>query len=223
MLIALSPGENENAENRMFVGPSGDILDQLFRATGMERGGVYMTNLIKCMLPKCRRPKMDEINACSVYLYEEISIIQPEVMVPMGYYATRTIMTKYHADPPAARKDFKKKYGILLYSDGQKIFPPPHPATLLYDPSFEPETMEKYSKLKTLLHECRWYAVCPVKRFHEAGRLDRKWIELYCKGDWQNCARYHMEEKGQHHFDWMLPDGSLDENLKDINQEYGIL
>ena len=40
MLIALSPGENENAENRMFVGPSGDILDQLFRATGMERGGV---------------------------------------------------------------------------------------------------------------------------------------------------------------------------------------
>jgi uracil-DNA glycosylase family 4 len=216
MLVALSPGENENAENRMFIGPSGDILDQLFQATGMERGWVYMTNLIKCMLPKCRRPKMDEIDACSVFLYEEISIIQPDIIVPLGYYATRTIMTRYHADPPAARKDFKKKYGILLFSDGQKILPLPHPATLLYDPSFEMETRGKYKKLTTLLHPCRWYALCPMKRFYEAGRLDRRWIELYCMGDWQDCIRYHMAEKGQFHFDWMLPDGSLDENLKDL-------
>jgi len=215
MLIALSPGEKEDSENQMFIGPSGQVLDKLFHEAGMEREWVYMTNLIKCMLPKCRRPKMDEIESCSQFLEEEISIIHPEIIVPLGYYATRTILTKYHANPPAARKDFKKKYGILLFSDDQKILPLPHPATLLYDPSFELETIEKYKKLQTLMHECKWYALCPMKWFYEEGKLERKWIELYCKGDWRNCLRYKLEELGQYHFDWMLPDGSLDENLRE--------
>jgi uracil-DNA glycosylase family 4 len=209
MIVALSPGEKEDAENRMFIGPSGQILDKLFREAGIEREGVYMTNLIKCTLPKCRRPKMDEIGTCRELLDEEISIVQPEIIVPLGYYATRTILTKYHADPPAARKDFKKKYGILLYADDQKILPLPHPATLLYDPSFELETIVKYRTLKTLMQECRWYALCPMKRFYETGRLERKWIELFCKGDWQKCVRYQMEAQGRYHPDWMLPDGSL--------------
>jgi DNA polymerase len=214
MLIALSPGEKEDSENQMFIGPSGQVLDKLLHNAGIGRDRIYMTNLVKCMLPKCRRPKMDEIESCSKFLDEEISIIQPEIIVPLGYYATRTILTKYNADPPAARKDFSKKYGIFLFSDNQKILPLPHPATLLYDPSFEQETIEKYKKLQTLLNECKWYSVCPMKRFYEAGRLERKWIELSCKGDWQNCLRYKMVEQGHYQFDWMLPDGSLDENLK---------
>ena len=45
------------------------------------------------------------------------------------------------------------------------------------------------------------------------GKLDKKWIELYCKGDWESCIRYQMEERGEPHPDWMLPDGSIDERL----------
>jgi DNA polymerase len=56
--------------------------------------------------------------------------------------------------------------------------------------------------------------VCPLKRFYEKGRLDEKWIELYCKGDWESCMRYQLEEKGEPHQDRMLPDGSLDKKLK---------
>ena len=55
-----------------------------------------------------------------------------------------------------------------------------------------------------------------MKRFYEKGLLDKKWIELYCKGDWESCIRYQMEEKGQFHPDWMLPDGSLNEKLKEV-------
>ncbi len=215
MLVALSPGERENAENKMFIGPSGQILERLFQAVGISREQVYMTNLVKCILPKNRKPKMNEIESCSKFLDEEISIIQPEIIVPLGYYSTRTIMTKYHADPPAARKDFSKEYGELIFSDDQKILPLPHPATLFYNPSFEGETTEKYKKLKILLHECKWYSMCPMKRFYEAGRLEKKWIELYCKGDWGNCVRYKMEAEGHYHPDWMLQDGSLDPNLKE--------
>jgi uracil-DNA glycosylase family 4 len=215
-VVALSPGEKEDDENRMFIGPSGKILDKLFDAAGIHKESIYMTNLIKCTLPKNRRPKMDEIESCNQFLDKEIAIIHPEIIVPLGYYATRTIFMKYHADPPAARTDYAKNYGKLVLADNQKIYPLPHPASLLYNPSFESETMVKYKKLQTLSNDCKWFPMCPMKRFYESKRLEKKWIALYCKGDWQSCIRFEMEEDGRSHPDWMLPDGSLDERLKEF-------
>jgi DNA polymerase len=196
------------------VGPSGEVLDSLFDAAGIKRESFYMTNVIKCMLPKNRRPKMDEIESCRFFLDGEISIIEPEVIAPLGFYATRYILNKFHADPPDARKDFAELYGKLLFSEEQKILPLPHPASLLYNPSFASETKEKYKKLKTLLRECKWFFCCPMKWFYEKGKLERKWIELYCKGDWQSCVRFAKEENGEFHPDYMLPDGSIDKRLK---------
>ena len=114
MFVPLSPGSTEDSENKMFIGPSGKILNELFQAAGIHRESVYMTNLIKCILPKNRRPKMDEIQACSQFLDEEIAIINPEVIVPLGFYATRYILNKYQADPPTARLDFARHYGAWL-------------------------------------------------------------------------------------------------------------
>lgn len=150
MIIALSPGKMEDLGNHMFIGPSGQILNKMFKGAGIERPSVYMTNLIKCMLPKNRRPKMDEIESCSQFLNEEIDIIGPEAIIPLGYYATRYILNKYNADPPAARVDLARLYGELIFSDEQKILPLPHPASILYDPSLEAETIEKYKKIQIL-------------------------------------------------------------------------
>jgi len=135
----------------MFVGPSGQILNKLLHAAGIDRNLFFMTNIIKCILPKNRKPKMNEIELCREFLDEEILIIQPEVIVPLGYYATRTILTKYHANSLAAEMGFTNINGKLLFLDDKKIFPLSHPAALLYNPSFEPETIEKYKKLKTYL------------------------------------------------------------------------
>jgi uracil-DNA glycosylase family 4 len=216
MFIALSPGKKEDTENKMFIGPSGHILDKLFYATDIKRDSIYMTNLIKCILPKNRKPKMDEIESCSQFLDEEIQIIHPEIIVPLGYYAARTIFAKYHVSFPPAREDFKELYGKLIFSDEQKILPLPHPSSLLYNRSYEPEIIKKYNKLQILLHECKWFVMCPMKRFYEEDRLEKKWVGLYCRGDWGNCVRYKMEEQGHYHPDWMLPDGALDENLREL-------
>ncbi|MBN1574962.1 MAG: hypothetical protein JW913_00315 [Chitinispirillaceae bacterium] len=61
--------------------------------------------------------------------------------------------------------------------------------------------------------ECKWYTVCPMKRFLEKGVLDEQWVKRYCRGG-KECVRYAMEERGEAHPDWMLPDGSLDERLR---------
>ncbi|PIS29677.1 MAG: uracil-DNA glycosylase [Candidatus Marinimicrobia bacterium CG08_land_8_20_14_0_20_45_22] len=214
MLIALSPGEKENLENKMFVGPSGQVLDMLFKTIGIERNSVYMTNLIKCLLPKNRRPKMDEIEFCTPYLDEEISIISPEIIVPLGYYATRSIFAKYSIDVPDSRREFSDLYGKFIFQEKQKFLPLPHPASLLYDPSFKNQTIEQNKKLQVLSRDCKWYPVCPIRAFYEQGQIDQEWVQRYCKGDWESCVRYKMEESGIYHPDWMLPDGSIDEKLK---------
>ena len=61
---------------------------------------------------------------------------------------------------------------------------------------------------------CEWFEVCPLKRFYEQKKIDRRWIENYCRGDYSKCVRYKMEDKGIYHPDNMLPDGTIDENLK---------
>ena len=149
MFIALSPGTKEDVENTMFIGPSGKVLNRLFQAAGIERESVFMTNLVKCTLPKNRKPKSNEIESCSSFVNEEIEIIQPQIIVPLGYYATRSLLIKYHADPSTEEMSFKNINGKLLVLDGLKIFPLTHPSALLYNPSFEPGTTEKYRELKT--------------------------------------------------------------------------
>lgn len=62
---------------------------------------------------------------------------------------------------------------------------------------------------------CKWFSICPMKRFHESGRLAGKWIDGYCLGDWTRCVRYALEAEGRFHPDWMLPDGTLDPGLSE--------
>ena len=73
MIIAQAPGENEDRDGEMFIGPSGKVLDELLRISDIDREELYMTNLVKCMLPKYRKPKQDEIDICSDYLDKAVS------------------------------------------------------------------------------------------------------------------------------------------------------
>ena len=57
--------------------------------------------------------------------------------------------------------------------------------------------------------ECEWYPVCPMKYFYERGRLEKMWVERYCHGDWLICRRYQLEERGEYHSDYLLPDGTF--------------
>jgi len=62
---------------------------------------------------------------------------------------------------------------------------------------------------------CRWYSVCPLRRFEREGLLADQWAEQYCRStsNWANCRRYQLEQQGLPHPDNLLPDGSTDENL----------
>ncbi len=212
MLVAQAPGIKEDKVGRMFVGPSGKVLDRLLAANNVQRDRLYMTNLVKYMLPKYRKPKRDEIDTCSVFLEKEIQVVEPDVLVPLGHYATKLLFEKYHLNIPS-KPNFYTVYGKLFLANKYRILSLQHPAAILYDSSIEPVLMNNYYKLFVLSADCKWYPVCPMKRYYENGLVEKKWIELYCKGDWENCIRYHLEENGAAHPDWVLPEGTLNEEL----------
>jgi len=63
---------------------------------------------------------------------------------------------------------------------------------------------------------CKWYTLCPLRRFEKLGLLDGSWKDHYCKSEshWKDCKRYQLEEQGIDHPDNMLPDGRIDPALK---------
>jgi uracil-DNA glycosylase family 4 len=216
MLIAQAPGRQEDHEGKMFIGPSGRVLNDLLKRANIKRQDVYMTNLIKCMLPKYRKPKVEEIKQCQKYLEKEIEIIEPQVLVPLGFIAIKFIFKKYDIEIPH-KDNFSSIFGNLHLVNNKKVLPLPHPAALLHNPSYKEETEKHYEKLLTISKDCKWYRACPIKRYYEQGIIPKVWIELYCKGDWLNCVRFHMEEEGRYHPDEMLPDGTLINNRRKNN------
>jgi DNA polymerase len=213
MVVAQAPGETEDREGRMFVGPTGRVLDGLLASAGTDRGELYMTNLLKCTLPRCRRPRRDEVEACGEHLEREIGIVDPQVVVTLGYHATRFVLDLL-AVPAPGRSDVPGAYGRVLLARGRRVLPLPHPTALLRDDGLRGEMEGMYRKIRVLSADCKWYPTCPMNAYTRMGRLDRKWTELYCRGDWESCVRYGMEERGEPHPDWMLPDGTIDEALR---------
>ena len=61
---------------------------------------------------------------------------------------------------------------------------------------------------------CKWYSCCPIRLYYEQGKLDRKWVDEYCMGDWESCVRYQMEEMQEPHPDYMLPNGEIRKELE---------
>ena len=149
MLIAQAPGENEDRIGKMFIGPSGKVLDELLEIAHIDRNNIYMTNLVKCMLPKYRRPKSDEINMCSRYLEREIELISPEILAPLGYFATRYILKKYDIPIPS-KPEFRKLYGKVVEADNKQILPLQHPAAVLHDGSIKEVLVRNYQKLRLI-------------------------------------------------------------------------
>lgn len=91
MLVGEAPGKNEDLQGEPFVGAAGQLLDELLAGIGVRREEVYIANVLKCRPPGNRDPKEDEIDACKGYLREQIRMINPEVVLTLGNFATKLL------------------------------------------------------------------------------------------------------------------------------------
>ena len=97
MVIGEAPGEDEDAQGEPFVGPSGQLLDNMLKAVGLNRkaqgaGGVYITNTLKCRPPGNRNPTAEELATCAPYLMRQVALVQPRVILAMGRFAVQSVL-----------------------------------------------------------------------------------------------------------------------------------
>jgi DNA polymerase len=92
MLVGEAPGKNEDLQGEPFVGPAGQLLDELLGNIGLTRDEVYIANVLKCRPPGNRDPRPDEIEACKGYLREQIRLVAPSVVITLGNFATKLLL-----------------------------------------------------------------------------------------------------------------------------------
>jgi uracil-DNA glycosylase len=87
------PGEVEDEKGKPFVGrPAGERLNNMIKDMGIERGQVYIANIVKCRPPNNRKPKREECEKCSPFLMQQIAVIKPKVIVALGATAAKRLL-----------------------------------------------------------------------------------------------------------------------------------
>ena len=92
MFIGEAPGLDEDRKGEPFVGRAGQLLTRMLKAIGFNRREVYIANIVKCRPPDNRNPRPEETSQCLSYLYRQIQLVQPEIIVLLGGVAASSLL-----------------------------------------------------------------------------------------------------------------------------------
>jgi DNA polymerase len=145
MFAGEAPGADEDIQGIPFVGRAGQLLTRIIEAIELKREDVYIANVIKCRPPQNRNPEPDEVDTCEPFLFQQIDIIQPTVIVALGKFAAQTLLRT--ADP------ISRLRGRVFEYRGAALVPTFHPAYLLRNPSSKREVWEDMKLVKKLMAE----------------------------------------------------------------------
>ncbi len=141
-VVGEGPGRNEDAQGKPFVGAAGRQLDGLLGAAGLERGRVFITNIVKCRPPENRRPARGEADACEGYLRRQLALVRPRVVVLLGDSALKRFLPD---------EGLATSHGRLLEAGGLSLFPTYHPAAMIYNRSLEEVSRRDFVELGRLV------------------------------------------------------------------------
>jgi DNA polymerase len=145
MFVGEAPGADEDIQGIPFVGRAGQLLTKIIEAIGLKREDVYIANVIKCRPPGNRNPEQDEVDTCEPFLFQQIDIIKPKVIVALGTFAARALLRTL--DP------ISRLRGRIYDYRGAKLIPTFHPAYLLRNPASKREVWEDMKVVRKLLAE----------------------------------------------------------------------
>jgi uracil-DNA glycosylase len=142
MFVGEGPGADEDAQGLPFVGRAGQLLNNMIAAMGLKREEVYIANVVKCRPPNNRTPEPAEASTCSPFLFRQIDVVRPEVLVALGATAATYLLGQ--RQPLAALR------GRVHAFRGSKLIVTYHPAFLLRDPR---QKKEAWADLQIAMRE----------------------------------------------------------------------
>jgi uracil-DNA glycosylase len=145
MFVGEAPGSDEDVQGVPFVGRAGQLLTKIIEAIEMRRDDVYIANVIKCRPPGNRNPEPDEVLVCEPFLFQQIDLVKPKVIVALGKFAAQSLL---RTDMPIT-----KLRGQVHAFRGAQLVPTFHPAYLLRSPDKKRETWEDMKLVRSLLRQ----------------------------------------------------------------------
>jgi uracil-DNA glycosylase family 4 len=142
MIVGEAPGASEDKAGRPFVGRAGKFLDELLAEAGLERGDVYITNVVKARPPGNRDPRADEVAHHMPWLEAQLALIRPRLIVPLGRHALA------HFTDGAK---ISEVHGQALSARDRELFPLYHPAAALHNQSLRATLLEDARALRAAL------------------------------------------------------------------------
>lgn len=153
LFIGESPGEREAEKGRPFVGPSGDVLDELLAGIGLQREDIFITNIVLDRAPDNREPTKEELAFYSPFQDRLINIIRPAVIVTLGRFSMQYILKKWNL--PEKGGAISKLHGNLIKTQAHygeiHVVPMYHPAFVLYNASKKDTLRQDFEKLKLFI------------------------------------------------------------------------
>jgi DNA polymerase len=142
MFVGEGPGADEDAQGLPFVGKAGQLLNNMIGAMGLKREEVYIANVVKCRPPGNRTPEPEEGNTCSPFLFRQIDVVRPEVLVALGATAATYLL--------GTRQPLAGLRGRVHTFRDTKLIVTYHPAYLLRDPR---QKKEAWADLQIAMRE----------------------------------------------------------------------
>lgn len=129
MFIGEGPGAEEDKQGKPFVGRAGKLLTKMIEAMGLSREEVYIANIVKCRPPENRAPFAAEAEQCIPYLYKQIKLVQPRIIICLGSVSAHNLLS--------TKTPIGKLRGEFIELNGIKVMPTYHPAFLLRSPNMK--------------------------------------------------------------------------------------
>lgn len=129
MIVGEAPGQEEDRRGEPFVGRAGKLLDEMLLSLELDRGSVFIANILKCRPPNNRDPQADEAASCRSYLERQIDFVAPKVIIAVGRIAAQHLL---NTDEPIGRMRGKRH---MLEDRQLPVVVTYHPAYLLRSPT----------------------------------------------------------------------------------------
>ena len=140
MCIGEGPGYYEDQKGRPFVGKSGQLLDKILEVCGFNRKEhAFIGNIVKCRPPNNRDPLPEERETCLPYLYKQIELINPKIIILLGATALKGLI-----DPNAR---ITKVRGQWMGWNNTFVMPTFHPSALLRNEKLKRPAWDDFKKV----------------------------------------------------------------------------
>ena len=134
VVVGEAPGADEDEQGKPFVGRAGKLLTDILKAIKFTREEIFICNILKCRPPDNRNPLPDEIENCEPYLFKQLEMIKPKLILAVGTFASQTLLR--------SKEPLGKLRGRFHEYKGIKMMVTYHPAALLRNPNWKKPTWE---------------------------------------------------------------------------------